>query len=124
LADVWRAVDIHGVLAHYLATDAMARVFAGMPRVEINTDDRNIVEFGMARSLGRSGSSLPAEVRELAHAMGASHPPLDGDTDSKWPVVETAATTFVRASVSPALMHGVPPAEQQRQAALRRYYQD
>ena len=124
LADVWRAVDIHGVLAHYLATDAMARVFAGMPRVEINTDDRNIVEFGMARSLGRSGSSLPAEIRELAHAMGASHPPLDGDTEIKWPVVETAATTFVRASVSPALMHGVPPAEQQRQAALRRYYQD
>ena len=124
LANVWRAVDIHGLLAHHLATDGMARVFASMPGVEINTDDRNIVEFGMARSLGRSGSSLPAEIRELAHAIGASHPSLDSDAGISWPAVETAATNFVSASASPALMRGVPPEEQQRQAALRLYYED
>ena len=50
LANAWRAVDIHGLLAHYIANDALARAIAGTPRVEINTDDRNIVEFGLARS--------------------------------------------------------------------------
>ena len=124
LAKVWRAVSIHGVLAHYLATDAVARVLAGAPRVEVNTDDRNIVEFGMARSVGRSGSSLLAEMRELAHSMGASHPPLDSDAGIRWGAVETASTTFVRASASPTLLRDVSPEEQQRQAALRRFYQD
>jgi spermidine synthase len=124
LAKVWRAVDIHGVLARHLAADSVARVLAGMPGVEINTDDRNVVEFGMARSLGRSGSSLLLEVRELAHATGASHPPLDNDAGIRWTAVETAATTFVQASTQPALLHGMPAEEQQRQAALRRYYDD
>ena len=124
LASVWRAVSIHGVLAHYLANDGVARTLAGAPHVEVNTDDRNIVEFGMARSVGRSGSSLVAEMRELSHAMSASHPPLDTDAGIRWDVVETASTMFVRGGTSAALQRGVPPIEQQRQAAVRRFYQD
>lgn len=124
LAKVWRAGDIHGLLAHYLATDAVARVLAGVQGVEINTDDRNIVEFGLARSVGRSGSSLLTEIRELAHTMGASHLPLDTDLGIRWDVAETAATLFVRANASPAILRGVSVVEQQRQAALRRFFQD
>ena len=124
LAKVWRAGDIDGVLAHYLATDAVARVLARAPGVEVNTDDRNIVEFGLARAAGRSGSSLLAEIRELAHAMGASHPPLDSDAGIRWSAVETAATLFVRASAAPAILRGISREEQQRQLALRRFYQD
>ena len=74
MASTWRAVDINGVLAHFLATDAVARAFAASARVEINTDDRNIVEFGLARSVG-SGALLVAQIRDLAREMGASRPP-------------------------------------------------
>ena len=123
LAKVWRAEDIHGLLAHYLATDAVARVLAGVQGVEINTDDRNIVEFGLARSVG-SGASLVAEIRELAHTMGASHLPLDTDLGIRWDVAETAATLFVRPNASPAILRDVSVVEQQRQAALRRFIQD
>ena len=124
LANVWRVVNIHGVLAHYLATDAVARVLATAPHVEVNTDDRNIVEFGMARSVGRSGSSLLAEMRDLSRSMGASHPPFNSDAGIRWDVVDTAATMFVRAGASPAATSTVPPVEQQRQAAIRRFYLD
>src|SRR6185436_19155701 len=51
LANAWRATDIHGLLSHFLATDVVARTLAAAPRVEINTDDRNVVEFGLARSV-------------------------------------------------------------------------
>jgi spermidine synthase len=112
------------VLAHYLATDLVTRAFAASPRVEVNTDDRNIVEFGLARSVGRSGSNLLVELRELAYGMGASRPPLDSDAGINWRAVGTAATLFVRPSASPAMLREVPQDEQRRQAALRRFYQD
>lgn len=124
LEKVWRAVSLHGVLAHYLATDAVARALATAPHVVVNTDDRNIVEFGMARSVVRSGPSVLTEMRELAHSMHANRPPLDSDAGIRWDAVETAATIFGGASASPVLLRGVPPEEQQRQAALLRFYQD
>ena len=54
LANTWRAVDLNGVLGHYLANDTLARAFATADHVELNTDDRNVVEFGLARSVGRA----------------------------------------------------------------------
>jgi spermidine synthase len=123
LANVWRAVDLTGVVAHYLATDAVARVFADRPLVEINTDDRNVVEFGLARSVGRSGSTLVSEIRELARTMGSSHPPLDTDAGISWPAADTAWANFVGWDMTLEGMHELPPLEQQRQQALRRYYQ-
>ena len=46
---------------------------ADAPGVEINTDDRNVVEFGFARSMG-SGASLLAELRQLARTGGPLAP--------------------------------------------------
>jgi spermidine synthase len=122
LANTWRAVDINGVLAHFLATDAVARAFAAAPRVEINTDDRNVVEFGLARSVGRSGGALVAEIRELARAMGASRPPLDSDAGIAWPAVHTAWANFVEWDAQVRGMRAESPEEGLRQEALRRYY--
>ncbi len=123
LASVWRVVDIHGMLAHYLANDAVALALATAPHVEVNTDDRNIVEFGMARSVGRTGSSLVAEMREFSHSMNAAHMPFDTDAGIRWDVVETAASAFVRMG-SPRILQGISPLERQRQMAIRRFYGD
>ena len=54
-------------------TSDLARAMADAPGVEINTDDRNVVEFGFARSVG-SGASLLAELRQLARKAGHSRP--------------------------------------------------
>jgi len=101
----------------------VARVFAGRPLAEINTDDRNIVEFGLARSVGRGGSGLVADIRELARTMGALHPPLDTDAGIAWPAVDTAWANFVGLDTPVEGMRALPQIEQQRQEALRRYYQ-
>jgi spermidine synthase len=122
LANAWRAVDINGVLAHFLATDAVARALAAMPRVEINTDDRNVVEFGLARSVG-SGRSLVAQIRELARTIDASRPLLDSDAGIDWPATQTAWANFNEWDAQTRGLQPASPEEGLRQDALRRYYQ-
>ena len=111
------------MLAHFLATDAVARALAAAPRVEINTDDRNVVEFGLARSVGRPASNLVADVRQLARSLGASRPALDSDAGIDWPAVDTAWLNFLGWSVRSDPAQALPADEQLRQAALRRYFQ-
>jgi spermidine synthase len=121
LANVWRASDIHGLLAHFLATDAVARAFAAEPRVAINTDDRNIVEFGLARSVGRPASNLVGDLRQLARWLGAAPPPLDSDAGISWPAVDSASTQVGGWAISADAVP-VAPAERLRRAALQRYF--
>ncbi len=122
MANTWRATSVDGVLAHYLANDRFARAMAGTRHADVNTDDRNIVEFGLARSVGRSMPSLVAEVRNLARAMNASRPPLDSDAGINWHAVDTAWGDFVGWDLPAAPAAGMPSEEQLRQQALQRYY--
>jgi len=124
IANTWRGTDIHGVLAHYLANDAFARAMAAAARADVNTDDRNRVEFGLARSVGRSVPNLVADVRNLARAMNASRPRLDSDAGISWAAVDTAWANFVGWDLLPAPAPGVPPDEVSRRSALQRYYLD
>src|SRR5262249_44204800 len=48
LRNVWRVVDLNGLVAHYIATDRLTRALAAAPGAELNTDDRNVVEFRLA----------------------------------------------------------------------------
>lgn len=121
MANTWRATSLQGVFAHYLANDRFARAMAGAPHGDVNTDDRNIVEFGLARSVGRSMPSLVAEVRNLARVMGASRPPLDSDAGINWAAVDTAWGHFVGWDLPAAPAPAMAPEELRRQQALRRY---
>ena len=124
IANTWRATDIQGVLAHYLANDAFARALAATAQGEINTDDRNIVEFGLARSVGRSAPGLVAEVRDLARANNAWQPPLDSAAGISWAAVDTAWANFVGWDLPSAAAQALPQEERLRQAAMQRYYVD
>jgi hypothetical protein len=85
LAVTWRAWDLEGFLAPYLAGPAAVQRH-GAEAGRINTDDQNWIEYGFARTMGRkSGFSLPA-FRRLAVACGAARPPVRGDV--RWVLVE------------------------------------
>ena len=49
VAHVWRTDSLAGVLSHYLAGDAVARALVSGNTPPLNSDDRNVVEFGFAR---------------------------------------------------------------------------
>lgn len=84
LPAAWFTIGAEGFLAHYMggreAVDAFIR--DGKP-VRVNTDDRNHVEYGFARTLGRLGLF---EVRKLLSLSADIHDgqervvPEDGDS--------------------------------------------
>ena len=77
LKDVWRTEGVEGVLARFVAGSAFAERLraSGTP---LNTDDRNTLEFGFARTLGVEGLLDMAAVRDAASEAGANHPELTG----------------------------------------------
>jgi spermidine synthase len=129
LGVAWRAIDLNGFLAHYLAGNALTRAIAGAGNVDVNTDDRNVVEFGFARSVGRGGSLIVNDVRQLASTLGAARPPLPDAAAVDWPAVETARVSFHASEGSgsdalspPANRSQVETDEQGRRLALVDYY--
>ena len=120
--NAWRAVDIHGVLAHFVGDDALTRAVPAMARAVVNTDDRNIVEFGLARSVGRR-ITLAADVRALAHQSGSARPHIDGGEGIRWAAVDTAWVSYSTEQGGRADGPIGPSAEEQRRDALRRYFE-
>jgi spermidine synthase len=126
LRDVWRVVDVNGLFAHYVAGDPLARAIAAAPNIDLNTDDRNVVEFGLARSLGLNSASLTSTVRQLAAALHADRPPVDDPSRLNWAAVDTAWVAYQVAgdgSASAVSFVRQDPAEQARRQALVSYYQ-
>ena len=73
MKDAWRTDEVEGLLARFVAGPELARRLkdSGAP---LNTDDRNALEFGFARTLGVEGLLDVAAVREAAAEAGASLP--------------------------------------------------
>ena len=101
-----------GIFASDAGTDLRGEAVA-----EINTDDRNLVEFGLARTVGRQGSPMISDIRDLAHAIGGSRPALDSDAAISWPAVDTAWVGVAGWEVPSRQLHDSPPIELQRQEA-------
>ncbi len=123
LTKIWRVTDVEGLLAHYVANDSFARKLAKDGKSVSNTDDRNAVEFGFARTVGRfKGFEIP-QLREAAHRQGQDRPAITGTVD--WTgVVDQNATIYT------ALGQMHPPAysfldfDQQRRVAAQSAYID
>jgi spermidine synthase len=60
LARAWRVTDLEGFLAHFVAGAGFARRMAheGGGGRQCNTDDRNVIEFALAQSVGGLGLDL------------------------------------------------------------------
>src|SRR5262249_56449173 len=109
--------------AHSIAADGLAREILKWPPPAPNPDDRNIVEFGFARSVGVPRALMVPELRRVAAASGFARPPLSDEDGIDWPAVDTARVSYNasedffddRPSTS-------PPAEQARQQALAHYF--
>jgi spermidine synthase len=83
LLRTWRVDDFDGVLAHLMAPVNAARAIAA--NAPVNTDDRNRVEFGFAKSVGRPTDVSPIFEATRVHARdenvlrGVFRPYGDGD---------------------------------------------
>jgi spermidine synthase len=79
LKDAWRTDRLEGLFARFVAGPAFAARLQTLAP-PFNTDDRNALEFGFARTLGVEGLLDVEAVRQAAAAAGADHPSFTGGT--------------------------------------------
>ena len=85
----WQSSGLEGMLARYVGGDGLVRALAATGSVEINTDDRNLLEFMLAKSVGRHGLFEVETMVEAARRMGAGRPPfVSGPLQPDWELVE------------------------------------
>ena len=89
LRDVWGATDLEGFVARFVASSALTRGVAEEDRAQgwINTDDRMLVEFGFARTVGKRRVFSLVDVRLAAEARGQHRPRVVGG-EVDWERVE------------------------------------
>jgi spermidine synthase len=122
LRAAWHTTNLIGLFSHYVGGDALTRAIAASGRVELNEDDRNVVEFGFARTVGRTGATMIVEIRDVARQLGAGVPIVDGrPLDPS--VLRTALVSFYAASgYAGDMPNDGEPGERARQRALKAFY--
>ena len=119
LAAAWRAIDLEGFLAHYVAGPALARAIAEDEPL-LNTDDRTLVEFAFARSAKNRGGFDSVEVVATARARGEGRPDVRGAVD--WGRVDDERITFRTSEAESGPPPGdLRPAQRLRAAAQAQY---
>ena len=80
MAWTWRAEGLEGFLSRFIADERIPK-FAAENTTEVNRDDRNILEFAYARTVGRGGTSADVDLMRASMAMSADGPPVRGAFD-------------------------------------------
>lgn len=122
LAWTWRAVDLETFLSHFVAAEGLARKVAAEEAPNVNTDDRNLVEFGFARSVGTGLARFEiGDVRDVARARGEDRPTLtNGAVD--WERVDDGVLEhYLTESMALREAGVLTPARAHRMAAMRAF---
>lgn len=85
----WSATSVEDFLARHIANPEVAATLQQIEPWPLNTDDRTVIEFAIARSLSTANAFGIGNLRASAHATGHDRPAiLHGDVD--WSRVEEA----------------------------------
>jgi len=80
LRHAWRVTDVPELLASFVAGPPLARHVLAMGE-EVNTDDRNPVEFSFARMVAQTTVFDVERMRATAAALGCDRPAVTGEVD-------------------------------------------
>jgi len=84
----WKVAELEGLFARYVARPEYAKQLLQRHRGPLNTDDRNLLEFGFARSVNRHDLFSMKEALERSKKNGFDRPLIAGDLD--WESVEAS----------------------------------
>ncbi|MDA8017599.1 MAG: fused MFS/spermidine synthase [Thermoanaerobaculia bacterium] len=105
LGDVLRVEGVEGFYSGYVGDGRLARAIASAD-VEPNSDDRPVLEFSFARSLGRPDLFSAEELQALSVGLGANRPAGRG-TPPEWHRVDEMRR--IRRSLGTLAVGGLPP---------------
>jgi spermidine synthase len=104
LAESWKVYDLEGFLAHFTGGAGWADEVAKQGGAPLNTDDRTILEYSFAKTVGRPSPFSIEDVRKYLAALGVHRPwPSEGD-GVDWNSVEIHRQLF-------NLLFGVEPSK-------------
>jgi hypothetical protein len=78
LTKVWNVDGVEGFLARFVANARWADEIAAQPHIPRNTDDRTLLEYGFAKTVGRSTPFSIERTRDRLRAAGFNRPNLRG----------------------------------------------
>ena len=74
----WHTADLEGMFSHYVGGAALVDHFIGGDFAAINTDDLNEIEYGFARTLGRTDWDATGALCRQSVEIGDHRPPVSG----------------------------------------------
>ncbi len=77
----WHTADLEGFLSHYIGGTALVDRFIADGAAATNTDDHNEIEYGFARTLGRTDWDATEVLRRQSLKIGDNRVALDGVVD-------------------------------------------
>jgi spermidine synthase len=117
LANAWRGDSLEDFLAHYVGNGMVSDALQHIDSLSLNTDDRTLIEFALARSLNLGSRFQIANLRDCAEAAQADRPQrIKGEVD--WARVAEARLLIIPAPNQVAKM---TPAQRDRLAAFASY---
>jgi spermidine synthase len=73
--------DLEGLLGRYMASESLLSELVHEPGVELNTDDRNLIEYAFARGVGNGRGAVSERLLTLAMKRKRDRPDVVGAVD-------------------------------------------
>jgi len=111
LSAAWATAGLEGFLSHFVARASFVPALFGVGRAPRNTDDRNVIEFAFARSLGRDTAFDLDKARSLARERGEDTPVFARGTPDREMVRRLRISTITANGVVGQARSGMTPEE-------------
>ena len=123
LSAAWRANTMEAFLAHYIGNRALADAFMHLVSNPLNTDDRTVIEFALARSIKLAHGFEIANLRASASGAHADRPEfITGQVD--WALVDEERISMYPSLNRAAQFQQILSPEQKSRAAAFASYAD
>lgn len=93
LKTAWQVQNLEGFLSHFLGNDAFVDEITPVDLIVPNTDDRNYLEYGFAKTVGRATEFSGSKLRDSAVQAGKHRPPMVG-AEVDWDEVDRYRIEF------------------------------
>jgi predicted membrane-bound spermidine synthase len=93
LIRAWKMGDLEGFLGHYVANNKWADGVAQIPMLQRNSDDRTVLEYSFAKTVGQTTGFSIERLRNELRQVGYDRPALGGEKVD-WNLVEIRRQEF------------------------------
>jgi len=118
----WKTTTAHGVLAHFIANEKLARTVAAQENAWLNTDNRNLLEYSFARTVGQGSAFAVIALRQEARNKDMHRPRTIPDGIDLETLDDQVAAYNVALAESPLNAQVFPGDRGKRHEALNAIY--